>query len=113
MDKLILLNPGFQDPEYPNRDFYCWHCVLLEGLISIYPKLRTQLEIERVDWQKPRHRVVELVGPENQSLPLLILDEGKTSKYSTGAWRNRAFISDKDFILRYLTDEYGIAESHP
>ncbi|OYZ16186.1 MAG: hypothetical protein B7Y39_16030 [Bdellovibrio sp. 28-41-41] len=37
MDKLILLNPGFQDPEYPNRDFYCWHCVLLEGLISIYP----------------------------------------------------------------------------
>ncbi|MBK9321804.1 MAG: DUF3088 domain-containing protein [Bdellovibrionaceae bacterium] len=113
MDRLILLTPKFQDPSFPDRDFYCWHCVLLEGLISLYPFLQTQIEVERVDWQRPRARLIELVGPENQSLPLLILSQGKVSRYSTGAWQGQSFISDKDAILKYLADEYRIPEPHP
>lgn len=42
---------------------------------------------------------------ESQSLPLLILGEGKQSKHQTGVWQGRSFISDKNAILEYLADE--------
>lgn len=64
-------------------------------------------------WPRPRREVIELVGEENQSLPLLVLAEGATSPHQTGTHKGLAFISDKDKILAALSDRHGIPVPHP
>ena len=112
-DKLIILKPGFKDPDYPSQEFYCWHCVLMEGLLASFPQLSSRIDVERVTWPRPRREVIELVGEANQSLPLLVLAEGETSPHQTGTHEGRAFISDKDKILATLSDRHGIPVPHP
>ena len=112
-DKLIILKPGFKDPDYPSQEFYCWHCVLMEGLLASFPQLSSRIDVERVTWPRPRREVIELVGEANQSLPLLVLAEGETSPHQTGTHEGRAFISDKDKILAALSDRHGIPVPHP
>jgi len=75
-DRLFLLKPGFEDPAYPGQLFYCWHCALIEGVLASFPALGDRLDIERVDWQRPRRAVIELAGEDNQNLPLLVLKDG-------------------------------------
>jgi hypothetical protein len=38
-DKLIILKVDFNDPDFPNRRFHCWHCVLMEGQLTSFPEL--------------------------------------------------------------------------
>jgi len=112
-DKLILLKPEFPDPQFPGRSFYCWHCAMVEGVLAASPHLTANLDIERVDWPRPRESVVALVGPENQSLPLLILAKGTNSKLQTGTYGDLVFINDKFQILAALHERHGFPEPHP
>jgi len=101
-DKLFLIKSGFIDPKYPDQRFYCWHCALIEGVISSFPQLTNRLDIERIEWERPRKSVIELVGKENQSLPLLILADDPNT-----------FIADKDQILQALAERHGFPKPHP
>src|SRR5215218_10187387 len=101
-DRLFLLRPGFEDPAFPGRRFYCWHCALIEGLLASFPQLADKLEVERIAWPRPRQAVIALACEENQSLPLLVLAVGATSPHQTGSHQGRAFIADKDAILGTL-----------
>lgn len=112
-DKLFLLRPNFEDPAYPGRRFYCWHCALLEGVLASFPDLALRLDVERVAWPRPRQAVVALVGEQNQSLPLLVLADGQKSAHQSGVFAGRAFISDKDKILAALSERHGFPEAHP
>lgn len=112
MDQLFLLTPGFENPIYPGKKFFCWHCAILEGILATNPELSLKLRIERLSWQKPRSKLVALVGEAYQSLPLLVLKEGKKSPHCTDFSAGRFFTSNKDSILRYLSEEYGIPEPH-
>ncbi|MHA7773619.1 DUF3088 domain-containing protein [Roseibium sp. M-1] len=99
-DTLYLLAPGFEDPAYPGKTFYCWHCALMEGVLASFPELAAKLDVHRIAWARPRQEVVELLGKENQSLPVLVLAEG-------------GFINDKDAILAALTARHGFPHPHP
>lgn len=99
-DRLFLLRPGFEDPDYPNAVFYCWHCALMEGVLASFPELAERLEIIRIAWPRPRSEVVELLGEENQSLPVLVFAEG-------------GFVNDKDAILAALSARHGFPLPHP
>lgn len=112
-DRLFLLRPDFEDPAYPDRRFYCWHCALMEGVLASFPELALRLDVERIEWPRPRLPVIALVGVENQSLPLLVLADGDTSKYQTGVFQGKAFISDKDKILAALSERHGFPDPHP
>jgi hypothetical protein len=112
-DKLFLLRPDFADPAYPGRRFYCWHCALMEGVLASFPELAKRLDVEWIAWSRPRLPVVDLVGEENQSVPLLVLADGDTSPHQTGTYDGRAFISDKDKILAALTERHGFSDPHP
>ncbi|WP_035706596.1 DUF3088 family protein, partial [Bradyrhizobium genomosp. I (2014)] len=46
-DRLLLLRPGFEDPAFPGRLFYCWHCALIEGVLASFPQLAAKLDVER------------------------------------------------------------------
>jgi hypothetical protein len=112
-DTLFLLRPDFEDPAYPGRRFYCWHCALIEGVLASFPKLTAQIDVERVAWPRPREAVIALVGEQNQLLPLLVLAPGTTSARQTGTYRGRTFIADKDGILAALSERHGFPDPHP
>lgn len=99
-DTLYILAPGFEDPAYPGKAFYCWHCALMEGVLASFPELADRLDVRRIAWPKPRREVAELLGEDNQSLPVLVLSEG-------------GFINDKDAILTALTERHGFPHPHP
>ncbi|MEQ8446209.1 MAG: DUF3088 domain-containing protein [Pelagibacterium sp.] len=112
-DTLFLLRPGFEDPAYPGQRFYCWHCALLEGVLASFPDLAGNLDVERVEWPRPRHPVIAAVGEANQSLPLLVLAHGETSERQSGIFFGQAFINDKDQILAALSERHGFPNPHP
>ncbi|SHL66587.1 DUF3088 domain-containing protein [Roseibium suaedae] len=99
-DTLYLLQPGFTDPAFPGETFYCWHCALMEGVLASFPELAARIDVRRIAWPRPRLEIVELLGEENQSLPVLVLEEG-------------GFINDKDAILSALSERHGFPLPHP
>jgi hypothetical protein len=107
-DSLFLLRPGFEDPEYPGRRFYCWHCALLEGVLASFPALSSQIDVERIAWPKPRRTLVDLVGENNQSVPLLVLADNAPQDLVTGSSRGIRFVKDKDAILTVLREVKGV-----
>jgi len=112
-DKLLLLRPDFRDPAYPGRRFYCWHCALIEGVLASFPELTSRLDVERVAWERPREAVLRWVGPENQSLPLLILAGDAPAALATGSYCATRFVAGKDAILSVLSRRHGIPDPHP
>lgn len=112
-DKLIILDVDFTDPDFPNQRFYCWHCALIEGLLSSYPDMAKKLDVERISWPRPRQAVIDLIGSENQSVPVLVLADDAPKGLATGQFGNRRFVDDKDAILHALSIRYGIAAPHP
>lgn len=112
-DTLFLLQPGFEDPAYPGRVFYCWHCALMEGVLASFPELAARFDVVRIPWPKPRTQVIEVAGESNQSVPLLLLAEGETSPHQSGSHKGRAFIDSKDGILAALAERHGFPDPHP
>lgn len=112
-DELILLEPGFTDPAYPGERFYCWHCALLEGVLTSFPDLAAELDVVRIAWPRPRREVIARLGEAHQSLPVLILAPGATSAHQTGVHNGRAFIDDKDAILAALSERHSFPLPHP
>lgn len=113
MDNLYLVKPGFADPAYPGRTFYCWHCALIEGVLASFPELADRLSVNRIDWPRPRTALIDVAGADNQSVPLLLLSPGEVSDHQTGSFNGRAIISDKDAILAALTERHGFPDPHP
>lgn len=112
-DLLILLKHEFADPAYLGELFYCEHCVLMEGILAAFPDLAERIDVLRVDWPRPRREVVELIGAENQSLPVLIFADDADASLSTGSFGGRRFASDKRSILEALAQRHGIPLPHP
>jgi len=108
-DKLFLKRPGFEDPAFPGQTFYCLHCALVEGVLTSFPELAARLTVERIAWPGP---VVELVGEDNQPLPLLVLTPGETSRYRTGVYQDRVLVAGKDRILAALSERHGFPAPH-
>jgi len=100
MEKLFLIKPDFKDlKRNADINYFCPNCVTLEGLLSFYPKLRNELEVHYVDFARPRPSIVELIGEENQSCPVLILEDGK-------------FINKLEDIVGHLAEHHKIGEAH-
>jgi hypothetical protein len=112
-DKLIILKPGFADPAYPGQVFYCWHCVLMEGLLATFPTLAERIDVARIAWPRPRAEVIAEIGPDNQSLPVLVLADDAPAGLETGQWNGRRFVAGKDAILKALATRHGISDPHP
>jgi hypothetical protein len=112
-DRLFLLRPDFTDPAYPGARFYCWHCALLEGVLVSFPALTSKIDVERIAWPRPRQTLVDLVGADNQSVPLLVLAADAPDEFATGCFWDLRFVDDKDAILAVLSRRHGIPRPHP
>lgn len=111
--KLFLLPAEFEDAKYPGQRFFCRHGAVVEGVLGAFPEIRDQLDIEFVDFPRPRARVIEAVGEANQALPVLILPAGETSAAATGEANGRRFASGSEAILATLAERHGIPVVHP
>lgn len=112
-DRLIILRPGFVDPAFPGQVFYCWHCVLMEGMLASFPAELAFLDVERIEWPRPRQAVIDLIGADRQSLPVLVLADDAPAGLETGQHQGRRFVEGKDAILAALSVRYGIPDPHP
>lgn len=112
-DKLIILKVDFEDPALPSQRFYCWHCVLMEGILASFPELNDAIDVERIEWPRPRQEAIDLIGEQNQSLPVLILADDAPIEIANGVWNGRHFVGGKDAILSALTSRHGIPLPHP
>ena len=118
MTKLFLLKPDFKDSNTDNEGklYYCPQCALIAGIIKYYPQLETMLEINYVDFQRPRKAIIELIGEENQSCPTLIVENNQEENVDLSYFNfygDKLFINSTDLILKYLSAKFGIGNPHP
>ncbi|MEQ9344975.1 MAG: DUF3088 domain-containing protein [Thalassospira sp.] len=112
-DTIFLLKPDFEDPAWPGQRFYCWHCALIDGVLTSFPDIKGALDIRHIAWPRPRTEIIDILGEDHQSLPVMILKSGETSPLQTGVANGHAFIDDKDAILQALSDRHGFPVPHP
>jgi hypothetical protein len=111
-DKLFLLKPDFRKGE--EGPFYCPECALVEGVLSFYPGLRQKINVEYVDFAKPRAAVVAELGEANQGCPSLVLADGRSvlpAGVAVTEVNGRRCITNEAHIRRYLAAAYGIGNA--
>lgn len=107
-DQLFLMKPGFTNAGI--GPFYCGDSVPVEGLLSFFPRLRTALEVTYVDFPRPRRLIVDLVGEDHQSVPVLVLADGAEvpSSVEVQSANGRRFIDDERQIRAYLSARHDL-----
>lgn len=115
-DQLFLLSADFADPALGPGAYHCTGCARIEGLLSYFPQLRTQLDVTYVDFPRPRAGIVALLGEPYQNCPVLVVmqvaDENAAllrESPDTG----RRYCTGADDITAYLHAVYGVSAAHP
>lgn len=112
-DRLYLLKPQFMDAS--KGPYFCPGCAQMLGLLEFYPALKEKLEVRWLDFPRPRPELIELLGEENQSCPVLVLQAAPTdlpSTIPTHQAKGRWFVEGADEIATYLAHIHGIGIPH-
>jgi hypothetical protein len=109
---LFLLKPGFKSEN--NAGYFCPDCAVVEGFLSYAPAVENQLDVRRVDFQRPRREIIELLGEANQGCPVLVLADGidLPPEASVSEETGRGFVAGGNQICDYLGIKYGVARPH-
>jgi hypothetical protein len=108
-DQLYLLRPGFMNAGI--GPLYCSDSAPVEGVLSFFPDLRKWIDVHYIEFPRPRSALVEALGEENQSVPVLILAAGRALRKDmpeAKIARGRSFFSDERSIRQYLALQYGL-----
>ena len=108
-DTLFLLRPGFMNAS--RGPMYCSDSAPVEGVLSFFPKLRTQIDVRYLEFPPPRIALVQELGEEYQSLPALILAPGSTlgeGMPAAKSARGKQFFNDERSIRQYLSMRYAL-----
>lgn len=110
---LFLLPPDFLDPEEGKGAFVCPHCMAVEGLLSVYPRLRRELDVRYTTFLRPRTALLDLIGHEHQACPVLILPPGERSTLpSSQMSHDRTFFHGEHAIAEALAERFGTGRMH-
>lgn len=117
MTKLFLLKPDFTDSKIDDKGnrYFCPECASILGIIKYYPQLETMLDIEFVDFKRPRKVIIDLIGEENQSCPVLVIENHQDDHVDLSyfnSYGDKLFVNTIDLIAKYLTEKYGIGIQH-
>lgn len=108
-DQLYLLRPGFMNAGI--GPLYCSDSAPVEGVLSFFPSLRTLIDVHYIEFARPRSVLVDALGEEHQSVPVLVLAPGRALKDDmpeVKKARGRSFLNDEKSIRRYLSLQYGL-----
>jgi len=112
---LYLFKTNFSDPDVEDTLFFCPYCMQVEGLIASFPVVRHYLNIEYVDFEKPRDELSVFCGEDEQSCPQLVLPNGDdefSAQFSIDGINGAKRINKTIFILDYLALKFGLAQRH-
>ena len=113
LDQLYLLKPHFMDKG--KGPYFCPGCAQMVGLLEFYPALKQHLEIRYLDFPRPRPELIELLGEENQSCPVLVLENVPTDLPQTVPLqqaKGRWFVEGANEIARCLAHVHRIGIPH-
>ncbi|WP_404710736.1 DUF3088 family protein [Sphingomonas sp. MMS24-J13] len=104
------MKPGFTNAGM--GPFYCGDSVSVEGFLSFFPELRAKVDVAYVEFPRPRLPIADLLGEENQSIPVLVL-AGKPSsdRVSVKQANGVSFITNERDIRRYLSAKFDLPEA--
>jgi len=114
-DLLLLLEPGFTDPDHPGVRFICPDGAPIEGLLAGDPGKLAALDIQRLPFAKPRQVVVDALDAEHQSLPVLILGDEQplpADAQHVQQLGEKHFVTDTHRILDLLAERHGFFKLH-
>ncbi|WP_242157233.1 DUF3088 family protein [Aestuariivivens sediminis] len=117
MAKLFLLKPDFSDKNMDDKArYYCPYCAMILGVLNYYPRLKDELDISFIDFERPRKQIVDLIGEDNQGCPNLILNKEDVAELGDisylkpyGAYY---FVNSAPLIARYFSEKYHIGKAH-
>jgi len=109
---LFLLKPGFYDGD--EGPFFCPHSASMEGLLKYAPEIEKAIDVRRIDFQRPRLEIVDLLGEENQGTPVLVIDENREAipDVQVSVKTGRAFIVGEIEISKFLHRDLGVIKPH-
>jgi hypothetical protein len=105
-DQLYLLQPGFHNAGL--GPMYCSDSAPVEGVLSFFPQLRQLVDVHYLEFPRPRAELINLLGQENQGLPVLVLAENqaiKDTELAAQSAHGRKFFSDEKSIRHYLSTQ--------
>jgi hypothetical protein len=109
-DKLFIMKPGFVNAGL--GPYYCGDSVSVEGLLGFFPHLRDEVDVVYIDFPRPRSAIVDLIGEDNQSVPVLVIapsQEPSDEKLQTA--NGLSFISDERAIRDYLSTKFALPQA--
>ena len=108
-DQLFILKAPFTDGPF---DWYCNDCATMEGALLANPHWNDKIDVRRIGFPRPRRELIELVGEENQGLPMLIMDIERApgDAVRIGGY---AVLKDIRAIGRALAHRHGGVGPHP
>jgi hypothetical protein len=111
-DHLFLLKPGFEVGD--GKNYYCPHSAQVEGVLAFYPRLRLEMDITYLKFARPRQPIVDLIGTENQSAPVLVVGDAAMipKQLKPGNANGRSFFAGEEAIAEYLALRYDIGWPH-
>ena len=111
-DQLYLLRPGFINAGI--GPLYCNDSAPVEGMLSFFPKLRELVDVQYVEFPRPRVPLVAALGAEHQSLPVLIVAPGRKLKAGgpkPETANDRQFFANERSVRDYLSVQYGLPQA--
>ena len=112
---LYLFKTNFTDSKHKDKLFFCPYCTQVEGMMSLFPIIRQEIEIRYVNFEKPRGALNTLCGEANQSCPQLVFingDDEISSSYSTAGIGKIKRIELTLSILDYFSKKFDLAKRH-
>lgn len=107
-DQLFLMTPGFKNAGL--GPFYCSDSVSVEGLLGFFPELRERIDVTYIDFPRPRRAIVDLIGEDHQSVPVLVIAEAGEvpAEIDVKTAGGRRYIDDERRIRQYLSARYEL-----
>ncbi len=107
-DRLFLLTPGFFNGQH--GPLYCGDSLPIEGLLSLFPSLGESIDVVHVAFQKPREKIVAVLGEGHQSAPVLVLatDAVVADDLPVKISGGERFIDDEKAIRQYLSARFNL-----
>jgi hypothetical protein len=111
-DQLYIMQPGFTNGGL--GPLYCGDSAPVEGMLSFFPQLRELVDVSYIAFPRPRSPLFDLLGEDNQGIPVLILAEGTAVTDPTlepFTANGHRFFNDQALIRRYLSSQFGLPQA--
>jgi hypothetical protein len=107
-DTLFLMKPGFMNAGL--GPFYCNDSAPVEGMLCFFPQLRALVDVVYVEFPRPRAPIVDLIGQDHQSVPVLVLADGSSLPLGLHARssQGRRFLADEADIRAWLSHAFAL-----